>query len=374
VVPPIPRIRGRHSFGIALTMWPTRRSATIGGREQIWAAHCAVAQARIFGRVVSVRGMSALDSPSSARRPRSPEATEGPGYAYIDGRFCPISEARIPLMDWGVLRSDATYDVLKVVDGRFFRIDDHLVRLRRSSDALGFEIAETWAEVRSILGEMVARSELDTCAVYAIITRGVPPLGMSRDPRDARNRFYAMAVPIPVFMAPSDQDRALAATIGPMLRIDRRSVDPTVKNFHWLDLIQSLRAAFAGDADTTILLDGDGNVTEGPGFNVFVVRDGALATPARGVLEGITRMTVMDIAQELGVPCEQRTVTLDEVRAADEIFGSSTAGGIIPIGLLDGQPVGDGSPGPMTRSFRDKLYEYQHSPDYTVSVRDVQEH
>lgn len=304
-------------------------------------------------------------------RTRSAEATDGPGYAYIDGEFCPISEARIPLMDWAVLRSDATYDVIKVTEGRLFRLEDYLARLRRGSELLGMTIAPSWSEVGSILAECVARSGLDTCAAYAIVTRGVPPLGMLRDPRLARNRLYAMAVPIPWIIDPQDENRALSAGIGTKLRIDPESVDPTIKNFHWQDLIQSLRAVQQDGAETTILLDRDGNVTEGPGLNVFIVRDGALRTPAGGVLHGITRKSVLEIAEDLGIPAETTTVTLRDLQDADEVFGTSTAGGVVPIGRIDGTPVGTGLPGPVTQKLRARLAEWYVSPEHTTSVADV---
>jgi branched-chain amino acid aminotransferase len=229
-------------------------------------------------------------------------------------------------------------------------------------------IAEPWSQVRSILAECAARAELATCVVYAIVTRGVPPLGMLRDPRVARNRLYAMALPIPWIIDPNDHERALSAAIGSKRRIDPESVDPTIKNFHWQDLVQSLRGAFAQGADTTILLDRDGNVTEGPGFNVFIVRDGRLVTPDKGVLEGITRSSALEIAAELELPAEETAVTLDALRQADEVFGTSTAGGIIPFGQIDNRPVGDGRPGPVTRSVRARLAEWYVSPEHTVSV------
>jgi branched-chain amino acid aminotransferase len=232
-------------------------------------------------------------------------------------------------------------------------------------------IDPSWSEVGSILAECVDRSGLDTCAVYAIVSRGVPPLGMLRDPRLARNRLYAMAVPFPWIIPPGDDDRALAAGIGEHLRIDPESVDPTIKNFHWQDLVLSLLGAQAEGAETTILLDRDGNVTEGPGLNVFIVRDGSLFTPARGVLEGITRMSALEIAGELGIPAETTTVTLSELQNADEVFGTSTAGGIVPIGKLDGRPIGDGLPGPVTRRIRTELREWYRSPEHTASVSDV---
>jgi branched-chain amino acid aminotransferase len=306
------------------------------------------------------------------RRDIAAEAPDGPGYAYVDGRLCPpIAEAAMPLMDWGILRSDATYDVIKVTNGRFFRLDDHLARLRSSAGRLGFQIAESWEDVPRILAMCVDRSGLETCVTYAIITRGVPPLGMNRDPRAARNQLYAMAVPIPGFIAPGDGERALSVAIGSERRIDKASLDPTIKNFHWLDMIQSLRGAFAEEADTTILLDMAGHVTEGPGFNVFVLADGGLKTPERGVLEGITRRTAIEIAGELGVPCAEATVSAEDLLSAREAFGTSTAGGIVPFGRIDGRVIGDGRPGPLTRRIRDRLDEMQASPDWTVGVGEI---
>lgn len=315
-------------------------------------------------------------STAPASAPEHPlEAPDGPGYAYIDGSFGPLSEARIPLMDWGVLRSDACYDSIKVTENRLFRLDDHIARLRRSAELLEMEIAESWEEVASILAECVHRSGLETCMATAVITRGVPPLvpplGWNRSPRAARNRFHAMAVPMPWIIRPEEQDRALAAWIGTKIRIDPRSVDPTIKNFHWQDLVLSLLNAQDHDAETTILLDFDGNATEGPGFNLFALCDGVLITPDSGVLKGITRKTVIEIAADLEIPCEEATLTLDALRGAQEVFGSSTAGGVVPIGTLDGNLIGDGRPGPTARRIRDKLYEYQRAPKYTVAVDDV---
>ena len=297
-----------------------------------------------------------------------PEASEGPGYAYVDGRLCDLSEAAMPLMDWGLLRSDATYDVIKVTERRLFRIDDHIDRLRRSAEMLGLEIAETWSEVAEVLAECIARSGLETCVAYAIVTRGVPPKGMSRDPRRARNRLYAMALPIPWLIDPADGDRALSAVTGVKRRIDPASVDPTVKNFHWLDLVQSMRGAFEQGAETTVLLDLDGNVTEGPGFNIFMVGGGNLVTPDRGVLLGITRRSVLEIGTELGLTVQTRAVGHDELREADEVFGSSSAGGIVPIGSLDGRAIGSGRPGETTCRVRDRLAQWQRSPEHSTHV------
>jgi len=111
-----------------------------------------------------------------------------------------------------------------------------------------------------------------------------------------------------------------------------------------------------------ILPAADGSITEGPGFNVFVVRDGVLATPARGLFEGITRRTVIEIARDLQLRCEVRAIHPGEVAEAGEIFVSSTAGGIMPVTRYEGRPVGDGQPGPLTRRI-EELYWQWHEDD-----------
>ncbi len=120
--------------------------------------------------------------------------------------------------------------------------------------------------------------------------------------------------------------------------------------------------AYDRDATIALMPAADGTVTEGPGFNVFVVRNGALATPARGLFEGITRRTVMEIAETLQLRCEVRSVQAREMAEAEEIFISSTAGGIMPVANYEGRPVGDGRPGPLTRRI-EELYWARHEED-----------
>ena len=129
-----------------------------------------------------------------------------------------------------------------------------------------------------------------------VCTRGVPPPG-SRDPRLATNRFYAYALPFVWIAPPEKQREGIDLFISQRQRIAPGSVDPTVKNYHWLDLVQSLFDAYDRGADTSCVVDAAGNITEGPGFNVFVVRDGVVSTADRGVLEGISRRTVIELCE-----------------------------------------------------------------------------
>jgi branched-chain amino acid aminotransferase len=204
--------------------------------------------------------------------------------------------------------------------------------------------------------------------VEMICTRGASPT-FSRDPRDAVNRFMAFAVPFGSVASPEQMARGLRMAISDAVRIPAQSVDPAIKNYHWLDLVRGLYEAYDRGAETALLLDLDGNVAEGPGFNVFAIKDGALATPARGVLPGITRRTVMDLCERLGLACAARAVTPGELRAADEVFVSSTAGGVMPVCEVDGRPIGDGRPGPVTGRIRELYWAMHDDPAWATPVQ-----
>ena len=282
----------------------------------------------------------------------------GNGVAWIDGGYVPIGEARLPLLDWGFTRSDVTYDVVHVWKGRFFRLDDHLDRFARSCERLRLDPGIDRDGVRRILMGCVARSGLRDAYVEMLCTRGVPAPG-SRDPRRCENRFLAFAIPFVWIIAPDRQEEGAHLVISDIPRISPASVDPTVKNFHWGDLTRALFEAFDRGGETAVLVDHDGFVSEGPGFNVFRVHEGAVTSPDGTVLEGITRRTVRELCEELGVPFAFASITPDELRDADEIFLSSTAGGIMPVARVDDRILGNGRPGPLSMRLRE-LYWRKH--------------
>jgi branched-chain amino acid aminotransferase len=288
------------------------------------------------------------------------------GSVFIDGDWKPLSEARISLFDWGFTRSDATYDVASVWQGAFFRLDDHLDRFFASMAKLRLAIPYGRDDVRRIVHGCVRAGGLRDAYVAMVCTRGVPPPG-SRDPRLAINRFYAYAVPF-VWIAPPDKQRSgIDLHVSRRVRIAPESVDPTVKNYHWLDLVQSLFDAYDRGADTSCVVDAEGNVTEGPGFNLFAVKDGVVRTPARGVLEGVSRRTVIELCEALALPIRVAPLPERELAEADEVFLSSTGGGVLPIAKVDGRPL-RAFPGPITRRLQDAYWALHDDPRHRDPV------
>ena len=289
------------------------------------------------------------------------------GVAFVRGQYVPVADAAIPITDWGFLRSDATYDVVTVWNGAFFRLDAHLERFLRSCRRWRLDPGLNADQIAAVLTQCVRLSGLRASYVEMICTRGQPPWG-SRDPRQAVNQFYAFAVPF-VWIANAEQrEQGLHLRISDVQRIPAASVDPTAKNYHWNDLTMGLLGALDAGADSVLLVDAAANVVEGPGFNVFCIVHGTLVTPAEGMLEGITRRTVIEMARSLGLPVEMRALPADELRRAQEVFISTSGGGVLPVTRVDEHPIGDGRPGPITKRLAQTYWDWHADPTYSLPI------
>jgi len=289
------------------------------------------------------------------------------GVAYVDGQMLPIDQAKISILDWGFLHSDATYDVAHVWEGKFFRLNDHIERFFSGMDKLRMSIPYNRSELKSIIADCVRASRLREAYVEMICTRGLPTPG-SRDPRTCTNRFFAFAIPFVWIANPDKQAKGLHIIVSRQQRIPPDSVDPTVKNYHWLDLVMGMFEAYDRGGETTVLVDNQGNLIEGPGFNIFSVKDRTVKTPDRGVLEGITRRTVIEIAIQRGYKVLLKHLSAEEARTADEVFATSTAGGILPITKIDQQIIGLGTPGPVTQELQKCYWSLHEDPQYTIKI------
>ncbi len=278
------------------------------------------------------------------------------GCGFSDGTFKPIAEMTVSVLDWGFNKSDVTYDVVHVWDGGFFRLQDHLDRFWRSMAGLRMSIPHSKEEVAEILAECVRKADLREAYVAVVTTRGVPLPGQPRKPSLLTNRFLAYAIPWVDVMSPEVQARGAHLIVAQTPRIPSACVDPTIKNYHWGDLIRGQFEAEDAGADACVLLDLEGYVTEGPGFNVFAVIDGRMVSPDRGALEGVTRLSVFELCDDLGIPREIRPLKAEELREADEVFTSTTAGGVMPVSRIDGRIKGNDRPGPISARLRETYW------------------
>jgi branched-chain amino acid aminotransferase len=298
--------------------------------------------------------------------------TEGPdfshGAAFCDDRFVPIAEAKISVLDWGFTRSDVTYDVVHVKNGSFFRLADHLDRFERSLKAFRLVSPFDRGQMAKLAAQCVVLSGLRDAYVAMVCTRGRPRVAGSRRPADCDNTFIAYAIPW-IDVIPLDvQARGAHLWVAGTPRIPAASIDPTAKNYHWGDLTKGLFEAHDAGADTAVLLDADGYVTEGPGFNIFIVRDGEVLTSDRGALEGITRRSALDVCAAAGIRARIAPLRIEDLLNADEIFCVTTAGGVMPASRVNDRILTNDRPGPISTRVRDLYWALHQDPQHLTPL------
>lgn len=285
------------------------------------------------------------------------EQTNNPlskGVAWVQDEIVPLRDAKIPFLEQGFLHGDMTYDVPAVWDSRFFRLDEHIDRLSASCSKMRLGLPRSKDQIRQILFDMLAQSGIRDAFVQLIVTRGLKSVRECPPGDTSENRLYIFIVPYLWIMKPELQYSGGAAVVTRTVRrVPPGSFDPTIKNLQWGDFTRGLFEARDRGSMYPFLTDGDAGLTEGAGYNIFIVKDGVLYTPDRGVLEGITRKTVIEIAKLNGVDVRVEVVPVEMAYCADEIFICSTAGGIMPITTLDDKPVKDGKVGRITKDIWD---------------------
>jgi branched-chain amino acid aminotransferase len=286
-----------------------------------------------------------LDDPAHRRHRHDDKYRNG--SAFIGGKFVSIDDAGVPITDLGFTQSDGAYDVVSASKGLIFRLDDHLDRFASSCEKFRLENPYSRIQTIEILKGMVKLAGFSDAYIYWAVTRGPMPDGVDRiNSKTYKNRFYGFVVPY-VYIADDDlRAKGLSLMVSrKYVRIPAKSVDPTAKNMHWMDLKLSMFEAHDNGHDWSVLCDADGYLAESPGANIFFFKQGSLYTPESGCLEGITRKTAMELATELGIPVETGRFHLDELVKADEAFITSTGGGILPIDTVDGHTLRGGSTG-----------------------------
>jgi branched-subunit amino acid aminotransferase/4-amino-4-deoxychorismate lyase len=215
---------------------------------------------------------------------------------------------------------------------------------------------------------MVSKSGIKDAFVEIIVTRGLKGVrGSKLD--DLTNCLYLFIMPFVWVMEPGMQLAGTGSAIitRTVRRVPPGAIDPTVKNLQWGDLTRGMLEANDRGASYPFLTDGDGNLTEGSGFNIVLVKAGVIFTPDRGVLEGVTRKSVFNVAEANDIPVWMEVVPVELAYGCDEIFMCTTAGGIMPVTQLDGRPVNDGKVGPIKKIW-DGYQEMHYNPIYSFDI------
>lgn len=280
--------------------------------------------------------------------------------AYVNGEYVPRDQARISVFDFGFLRGDGVFDTTSAWNGRIFKLSQHLERLDLSLRAARIPCPLPLEELRSVIIETARRCALPNAYIQTIVTRGEPPLGV-RDLTQCRPGLVVFVVPYVWILKPEQIRAGGRAMIASTRALPVQCLDPKIKSLSRQHFDLAVLQGRAAGVDVTLMLDMDGHVTEGPGFNLFVVRNGTLFSPPEGILMGITRQTVFELAAEHGIPAREADLTAYDLYAADEVFATSTAGGIMPLVEVDGRAIGDGKPGPLSQRTHELYWALRES-------------
>lgn len=274
---------------------------------------------------------------------------------WINGEIADEGSARISVFDRGFLYGDSIYEVMRTSRGRPVDLEAHLGRLRRSGEAIALAMPAEHA-LRAAIDETLAAAANPESYLRVIVTRGAGEIGLDTGLAEAPT---TLVIARPLQLPPADfYENGASIRIVGVQRTPRRAMDPAVKSGNYLNNIMALAEARRAGAYEAVMCDASGRVAEGSSSNVFVVRGGELVTPALeiGLLAGITRERVIELARAEGLRVEEGTLSPDEVRGADEVFITSSIRGVLPIGAVDGAPVP--APGPITSRIMDRYATY----------------
>jgi branched-chain amino acid aminotransferase len=278
-------------------------------------------------------------------------------FASVDGSIVPGTEARVSVLDNGFTFGDAVYETLRTVERRPLRLAPHLTRLRQSAERLGIALPISDAELTARLRALLDHAGHKDSYIRFMVSRGVG---------DISYNFERVTGPTVVIVVkpyegypPAYRAEGVALALVSVRRNHPLALDPAIKSCNLLNNILAIREAQAKGAMEAVLLNHDGEVAECAGSNIFAVRDGRAVTPplSAGILPGITRDIVLELAAAGRGNVREETLTVDALMSADEVFITSSLKDVMPVRTIDGRTIGDGRPGPVTRAIAEAFRE-----------------
>jgi len=290
--------------------------------------------------------------------------------AYVDGRFVPKDQATVSVYDHGFLYGDGVFEGIRVYHGRIFKLQEHVDRLFESAHTLQLKIPMTREAMAEAILETVRRSGLRDAYIRPVISRGRGDLGI--DPRKCPVPTVVIIVDtIQLYPEAAYQNGLKLVTTSTRMRpLD--VLNPRIKTCNYLSNIMGRLEANLSGADEGLMLTAHGHVAECTADNIFVVRRGRVLTPPvhLGILQGVTRQTVLDLCHELHIPAAEQIMSLHDLYTADECFLTGTGAELGPVVQIDGRTIGTGKPGPITHRILKAFREFaarEGTPVYATS-------
>src|SRR5881394_2281438 len=289
----------------------------------------------------------AVIEPAIESRPR-PATGIKEAKIYIDGKFYSEANAKVSVLDHGLLYGDGIFEGIRFYNGRVFRLEEHLHRLWDSARSICLEIPMTMAEMTKALLETIRQNHLHDGYIRLLVTRGIGNLGLN--PTQCKSPSVIIIAATIALYHEDFYRKGLTIVTCATRRSSPAALNPAVKSLNYLNNVMARVEANLAGADEALMLNDAGNVAECTADNVFIVKRGRIFTPpiTAGALRGITRGIVFEIAAELGIKISEADITRHDVFVADECFLTGTAAEIIPVVKADGRVIGNGKPGPIS--------------------------
>ena len=267
---------------------------------------------------------------------------------YFNGKFVPKNEARTSIYDHGFLYGDGVFEGIRAYNGRVFRLDEHLDRMYDSAKAIDLTVPISKEEMKKAIIETLKKNRLKDAYIRPIVTRGDGDLGL--DPRKCpKPNIFIITQEWGAMYGDLYEKGLTAVTVG-IRRNAPEALPPNIKSLNYLNNILAKIEANVKGGDEAIMMDVHGNVSEGSGDNIFVVKKHRILTPpAMNNLRGITRAAAMELAIKDGIEVIETNLGLFDIYTADEVFVTGTAAEIAPVTKVDGRLIDDGKPGKITR-------------------------
>ncbi|MFM7075049.1 MAG: branched-chain-amino-acid transaminase [Planctomycetaceae bacterium] len=272
-----------------------------------------------------------------------------PRIVAMNGRLVPEAEATVSVFDHGLLYGDGVFEGMRAYGGRVFRLAEHLDRLWHSARAIALEIPVTKEALARTVDETVAANGQPDGYVRLVVTRGAGTLGL--DPNRTSHPQVIVIVDTIALYPREHYERGLRIVTAATQRTHPAALSPRIKSLNYLNNIMAKLEGLQAGCVEALMLNHKGEVAECTADNVFAVRRGAVVTPPpdAGILEGITRGAVMELAAAAGIDCRETTLTRHDLYTADEVFITGTAAEVVPVVEIDGRKIGTGVPGPVTK-------------------------
>ena len=267
---------------------------------------------------------------------------------YYNGDFVPKSEATTSVYDHGFLYGDGVFEGIRAYNGRVFKLREHVDRLYDSAKAIALNIPISREEMEEAILETLRKNNLTDAYIRPIVSRGVGDLGL--DPRKCpKPNIYIISQEWGAMYG----DLYEVGLTGVTVSVRRNSCDslsPNIKSLNYLNNILAKIEANEKGGDEAIFFDQNGYLSEGSGDNIFIIKNGKVYTPPTiNNLKGITRATAIDLLADMGIETHVENLGMFDLYTADEIFVTGTAAEAAPLVKVDGRPIGNGKPGPVTK-------------------------